>query len=247
MKSSASLGTSRLRTASATGSSGFRVEQTPTGVCLSYVAFNQVSIHNSNMLGAALLARAGVLTARADAIELARQAMLYSCARQSADGAWFYGEAPKYHWIDSFHTGYNLDSLKRYTDSTGNQEFAGHLARGYGYFKQHFLEHDGRTKYMHDRLFPVDIQCAAQAIDTLSYFSTDDAQALELACRVAHWTISNMQSPKGFFYYRDLGWMKIRTPMFHWGQGTMFKALAHLMGQLRAPGQPTAAVEVGTA
>ena len=51
--------------------------------------------------------------------------MLYSCARQNLDGAWFYGEAPKYHWIDSFHTGYNLDSLKRYVDSTNETEFGG--------------------------------------------------------------------------------------------------------------------------
>ena len=43
----------------------------------------------------------------------------------------------------------------------------------------------------------------------------------------------HMQAPEGYFYYRDLGWTKIRTPMFHWGQGTMFKALAHLMGKLR--------------
>ena len=38
-----------------------------------------------------------------------------------------------------------------------------------------------------------------------------------------------MQDPDGHFYYRDLGWKKIKTPMLHWGQGTMFKALAHLL------------------
>ena len=37
-------------------------EETKSGVCLSYVAFKQSSIHNSNMLGAALLARVGKLT-----------------------------------------------------------------------------------------------------------------------------------------------------------------------------------------
>src|SRR5215471_9581379 len=34
-------------------------EWTSNGVCLSYVPFDQVSIHNSNMIGAALLARVG--------------------------------------------------------------------------------------------------------------------------------------------------------------------------------------------
>jgi hypothetical protein len=42
-----------------------------------------------------------------------------------------------------------------------------------------------------------------------------------------------MQAPDGHFYYRDLGWTMIKTPMFHWGQGTMFKALAHLLSKLQ--------------
>ena len=81
-------------------------------------------------------------------------------------------QAPKYHWIDNFHTGYNLDSLKRYIDSTNETEFSAICQRGYKYFKHNFFESDGRTKYMHDRLLPIDIQCAAQAIDTLSLFSS---------------------------------------------------------------------------
>ncbi|MGE0023281.1 MAG: hypothetical protein AB7S70_06590 [Hyphomicrobium sp.] len=217
-------------------------EETQRGLCLSYVAFDQVSIHNSNMLGAALLARVGARLGRSEAIEVAGEAMRYSCERLNVDGGWYYGEASKYHWIDSFHTGYNLDSLKRYADSTHDSAFDGHLARGFAYFKQHFFEPDGRTRYMHDRLMPIDIQCAAQAIDTLAFFSEADPDALDLATRVARWTITHMQAPDGHFFYRDLGWMKIRTPMLHWGQGTSFKALAHLLVKLTdepAPQSPS--------
>ena len=73
---------------------------------------------------------------------------------------------------------------------------------------------------------------AAQAIDTLAFFSDDYAESLALACKVADWTFKNMQAADGHFYYRDLGWTKIKTPMLHWGQGTMFKALAHLAAKL---------------
>jgi hypothetical protein len=211
-------------------------ETTASGTCLSYVAFKQVSIHNSNLLGGALLARAGQATGRTEALEVARQSMRYSCARQNSDGAWFYADAPKYHWIDNFHTGYNLDSLKRYAISTGDASFDANRRCGYDYFKRSFFEPEGRPKYMHDRTFPVDIQCAAQAIDTLAFFADEDPDALDLACRVANWTIAHMQSPDGHFYYRDLGWKKIKTPMFHWGQGTMFKALAHLSTRLPGDG-----------
>jgi rhamnogalacturonyl hydrolase YesR len=209
-------------------------EQTTSGTCLSYVPFKQSSIHNSNMLGAALLARVAVHTGDGEAREVAREAMKYSCTRQNADGAWFYGEDAKYHWIDNFHTGYNLDCLKRYIDSTGDREYEPSLGTGFEYFKLHFFESDGRPKYYHDKDGPTDIQCAAQAIDTLAFFSESDPEALELSVKVAQWTIKNMQARDGHFYYRDLGWKKVKTPMFHWGQGTMFKALAHLLSKLKS-------------
>lgn len=208
-------------------------EKTSRGACLSYVAYAPISIHNSNMLGAAMLARTGSITGNSEALAVAREAMLYSCARLNEDGAWFYGEAPKYHWIDSFHTGYNLDSLKRYVTSTGDASFNGELERGLAYFQRSFFEADGRPRYYDNKLYPIDIQCAAQSIDTLAFFSDMAPGAIEQACKVASWTIDNMQDRDGHFYYRDLGWMKIRIPMLHWGQGTMFKALAQLAGKLQ--------------
>ena len=211
-------------------------ERTVSGTCLSYVAHHQVSIHNANLLGGALLARVGAAIARADFAELACESMRYSCTRQNDDGGWYYGEAKKYHWVDNFHTGYNLDSLRRNRDATGDPAFDAVMQRGFDYFHGTFFEHDGRPRYLHDRRMPTDIQCAAQAIDTLAFFGHDQLEALPLACRVADWTIAHMQAPDGHFYYRDLGWVKIRIPMFHWGQATMFKALAHLLERLQEPG-----------
>ena len=91
---------------------------------------------------------------------------------------------------------------------------------------------DGRPKYYHDKPEPIDIQCAAQAIDTLAFVSDAHPESLELAARISRWTIKNMQAPDGHFCYRDLGWTKVKTPMLHWGQGTMFKALAHLLSKV---------------
>jgi hypothetical protein len=47
--------------------------------------------------------------------------------------------------------------------------------------------------------------------------------------KVAQWTMANMQAADGHFIYRHLGWWKVSTPMLHWGQGTMVKALAVLL------------------
>ena len=204
-------------------------ERTNSGICLSYVAGSQSSIHNSNMLGAALLARAARLTDNQADATLAKEAMEYSCSRQRPDGSWYYGEEPKHLWIDNFHTAYNLDCLKRYMENTGDEAYKDNIRRGYDFFKRSFFEADAAPRYYHDRLYPIDIQCASQAIDTFSYFSDYDVEAINMACRVSAWTIENMQSRDGHFYYRKLPFCKVRTPLFHWGQATMFKALTHLL------------------
>lgn len=208
-------------------------ERTGVGDCISYFAHAQESIHNASMLGAAALARAARPAQRRDYAEVARSAMQYSCSRMLPNGAWWYAEDEQYHWIDNFHTGYNLDSLKCYIDYSGDTEFSGHLKHGLEFYQDHFFEDSGRPKYYHNRAYPIDIQCASQAIDTLSYFGAGDPESLALAVKVADWTIRNMQHRRGFFYYRKypLG-VTAKTPMLHWGQATMFKALAHLISRL---------------
>jgi len=204
-------------------------EHTSTGSCLSYVPFAQSSIHNSNMLGAGMLARCWAHTGDAQALAVARASMEYSCNRQRSDGSWWYGEEPKYHWIDNFHTGYNLDSLKWFVDSTGDAQAKVHLARGLEYFISTFFKADGTPRYYHDRTFPIDIQCAAQGIETLAFCGRHNSACLEMARTVADWTIRNMQGRDGHFFYRRYPLVTARTPYLHWGQATMFKALATLL------------------
>jgi hypothetical protein len=208
-------------------------EKTNEGDCLSYFAHAQESIHNANMLGAAALARTAHHLSRQDYVDVARAAMRYSCVRMLPNGAWWYAEEDKFRWIDNFHTGYNLDSLKCYIEYTGDTEFSGLLSKGLRFFKDHFFEPSGCPKYYHDRMYPIDIQCASQAIDTLANFAPEDPESLTLAVKVADWTIQHMQNRSGYFYYRKypMG-VTARTPMLHWGQATMFKGLAHLILRL---------------
>jgi rhamnogalacturonyl hydrolase YesR len=215
-------------------------EKTSSGDCLSYLAYTQESIHNASMLGAAVLARTGKHTGNAEYEKIARSAMLYSCSRQLPGGAWWYAEEPKYHWIDNFHTGYNLDSLKHYIDSTGDETWRKNLQCGLQYYMANFFESDGCPKYYHNRRYPVDIQCAGQSVETLAVFSELEPACLDLAARVARWVIANMQAGDGHFYYRIYPLMKAKTAMLHWGQGTMYKGLAQLAGKLHqaASGQP---------
>jgi hypothetical protein len=148
---------------------------------------------------------------------------------QRADGSWWYGEAEDLRWVDSFHTGYVLDSLWWYMVSTGDRQHRSAFQRGARFFVENFFLSDGTPKCYPDRTYPVDIQCAAQAIETLALLAGDwDASCWTLAEKVAAWTIANMQDTDGHFYYQRGRWWVNRTPMVHWGQATMLAALACL-------------------
>jgi hypothetical protein len=184
------------------------------------------------MLGAGLLARTAQHNGSSEFFRVAESAMEYSCSRQLPDGSWWYGEEQKYRWIDNFHTGYNLDSLDTYLKAANDAKFRPNLESGLTFYKAHFFEESGRPKYYHVRTYPVDIQCVAQSIETLARFSRRDPVCRDLARKVTAWTLSNMQDPDGHFYYRRYPLMTAKTPMLHWGQATMFKALARLFVNL---------------
>jgi hypothetical protein len=185
------------------------------------------------MLGAAILSRTAKYTGNTSYRQLARAAMEYSCSRQLRNGAWNYGEATNLHWIDNFHTGYNLDSLKCYIESSGDEDFRRNLGNGYKYYSDTFFEESGRPKYYHDRTYPVDSQCISQSIETLANFSDLEESALPLGLKVAGWAMQNMQDMDGHFYYRQYPVIKAKTPMLHWAQATMYRSLVLMMSKIQ--------------
>ncbi len=213
-----------------------RVPRTMTGSgsCINYQFSEKgdCTIHNQSMLAAAMLTRTAGHTGNPDYNMVAREAIKYTCIRQRPDGSWYYGEDPKYHWIDNFHTGYNLDALKCYIELTGDKTYKPVLERGFSFYKGNFFEKNGRPKYYHDRTFPIDSQCASQSIDTLTNFFDYDETARELAVRVAIWTITNMQDRSGYFYFMRYPFFVLKPPMIHWAQATTYKALVSLANKL---------------
>ena len=198
-------------------------------VCIRYVPESNAQVHNVNLLGAALLARVGVLTNERHFLEVARKAVLFSVRRQNADGSWYYGELPTQRWIDNFHTGFNLVALSHYRRYMADSSLDEVLQRGYVFWDQHFFMPDGAPKYYHDRLYPMDIHCAAQGILTYLEFAENNEQALTKAQQIAAWTIRNMRSVRGYFYYQKHRWYTIRIPYMRWSQAWMFYALSTLL------------------
>ena len=200
------------------------------GVCISYVPHMFSSVHNANMLGAAMLARTYSHTKDDELKSIAADAVAYTAGAQRADGSWWYGEAENLHWVDNFHTGYVLDCLWWYMNSTGDRRHAAAFQAGADFFVNNFFLEDGTPKYYPQRAWPIDIQCASQAIETLSMLAYAlNPKHLALAQKVAQWTIHNIQDPDGHFYFQKWPWGTNKTPMLHWGQATMLHAIASLL------------------
>ena len=86
------------------------------------------------MYAAATLARTAKYTNNTEYMDYAKMAMAYCCSKQNSDGSWFYGEERKFHWIDNFHTGYNLDALKSYINYSDDTDYEKNLRHGFYFF-----------------------------------------------------------------------------------------------------------------
>lgn len=203
------------------------------GRCIAYVPGLDTQVHNASTLSASLLARTYSHTRNESYLQLAKEAIQYTSQHQRENGSWFYGEREDMHWVDNFHTAYVLDCFLRYEESTGDQRFHQRMMKGYEYWKRTFFCEDGTPRYYDRKTLPIDIQCSSQAIDTLVYFSEVDPDAVDLAIKVAKWTIAHMQDSTGYFYYRRYSAGIVnKTATLHWGQATMMCALGSLYKSL---------------
>ena len=189
---------------------------------------SKAKVHNANFLAAALLSRLYHHTADERLIGPALQAARYSASRQREDGSWQYGELASQGWIDNFHTGYNLTSLRTIGRNLGTSEFEPHVRRGFAFYRNHFFREDGAVRYFHDRTYPIDIHCVAQSLLTLVEFRDLDSTNPDLVRLVYAWAMNHMWDRRGFFYYRVLRIVTIRASYMRWSQAWMLLALSAL-------------------
>ena len=207
------------------------------GVCIAYAPSKTNLVHNSNLLGAVALLRGWKLDGDAKQLEVARSAFAWSLAHQRTDGSWLYGVGQKWAWIDNFHTAYVLECLREGHALAGEDVVPpAAIESTYRYWRDTFFLADGTPRYYHDRTYPLDIQCAAQAIATLATCSDLDVDAVNLAHRVLRRTDEGLRRSDGLYGYRRGRLLANRLVAIHWGQSTMLEALGLLLEHCHADG-----------
>jgi len=201
--------------------------------CFSYSPHENDYVHNANALGASLLLRIARITGDAATREDAYASMAYTVNHQREDGAWCFAEGGRV-WVDSFHTGFVLESLRRFVDADEDScaEWRNNYERGVKYYAQHFFLEDGTPKYYDNQLYPIDIHSAAEAI---CFFSGEGTSLRCLTNRVINWMLANMWDTRGFFYYRKGRMIRTKIPYMRWSQAWALRALTTYLAVCKEP------------
>lgn len=189
------------------------------------------TVYNASLLGSKLLAYCYHYTGNTNFKELAEKSVRACCEMQSQDGSWMYGMLPVQSWIDSFHTGYNLEALAKYQKLTGDFSFDENIEKGFDFYIRNFFENNSIPKYYHNKTYPIDIHCPGQLFVTL-YNMNKFSEYKDLASRILLWTITNMQDEKGYFYYQIKERFSSRISYMRWSNAFMFNALSNYLLEL---------------
>lgn len=204
-----------------------------SGFLFSYSPLNgNNTVFNASLLGAKILSQLYAYNNKEEYKTTASSAIKAAVEAQNEDGSWVYGMLPVQSWIDSFHTGYNLDALQTYQDKTGDTQFQDSITKGFNYYIENFFLEDGTPKYYHDKTYPIDIHCPGQLFVNLSVnkkFEENEA----LAGKVFQWVTENMQDKKGYFYYQLKEGMSSKISYMRWSNAFMFNALSYYLLEQR--------------
>ena len=198
-----------------------------SGFLFSYSNINgNNTVLNASLLGVKTLSICYKYSKNEIYKEQAKQAVVAACSAQSSDGSWVYGLLPIQSWIDSFHTGYNLDAISTYQKFCNDFDFKKNIDDGFQFYIKKFFTHDGIPKYYHNKTYPIDIHCPGQLFVTLS--KLDKFKTYEkLADKVMLWTINNMQSDKGYFYYQLRRFFSSKISFMRWSNAFMFNSMVY--------------------
>ena len=191
----------------------------------SYSPLDTSVVFNASLLGSRLLARVYSFTKEKELIDEAKKSVEFCCSFQKPEGSWSYGTLPFHQWIDNFHTGYNLECIADYMKYSGDELYKNNVAKGFEYYINTFFTEEGIAKYYNNAVYPVDIHAPAQMIITLAKLDKFKAYK-NVADKVMEWTIKNMQSPQGYFYYQVNKYFSSKISYMRWAQAWMFYALS---------------------
>ncbi len=201
--------------------------------CFSYSTLDKSQIFNASLLTSRFLARVYHFTNDIILKEASKKSVQFCVNHQNKDGSWYYGLANNQKWIDSFHTGYNLEAIYDYQLYTKDRIYNDSFDKGLRYYLSTFFHKKGISRYYASSTYPfVDIHSIAELI--VLYAKTGSFnEKYNLVNSILGRVIENMQHQDGYFYHQATRHYKIKIPYIRWCQAWMFYALSWYIIKLR--------------
>ncbi len=218
------------------------VEEGEGGMWFRYFVDHDAAVYNVTALTGTLMLRVAAHTREEFLVDLGRRALRFVLRGQNEDGSWHYARGPQGRWIDGFHTGYVLEALSQAAflapDSAAEVRRA--LHRGARFYHERMFTPHGLPCYLADRLYPIEVQNCAQAIQTWSllgcFLPEGNARARQVADAVTHALFrpsSAGGNEAGYFVMSRGRWWTNALPAVRWGQAPMLLAFTHLLAAER--------------
>lgn len=199
---------------------------TEEGFIFSYSPLDKMQVYNASLLGSKLLARVYSYTKNEELLSLALQSIKACASVQRKDGAWRFGADKIQTWVDSFHTGYKLESIAEYQKYSNDYSFKENIEIGKNYYINNFFLEDGTPKYYDHKTNPIDIHCPAEFVASM-YRLDNYKNTKDMIEKTLLWTIENMQDKsKDYFYYQINSGVPSKIPYMRWAQAWMFYGMS---------------------
>lgn len=207
------------------------VTETVDGICFSYTEEEADCCYNASLLGAEMLAIVYSLNGDKELYKMVKRCVDFVLAHQHEDGCWAYNidvKTGKERMQVDFHQGFVLCSLENIKNllSLHDNQLDMAIKKGLKYYRRVQFNDRGVSLWRIPKQYPIEIHNQAQGIITFTKLGKYAKDYAEFAEVIAEWTIRNMQSKKGFFYYRIFKWYTIRIPYMRWSQAWMMIAMS---------------------
>jgi hypothetical protein len=210
------------------------VTELPEGISFSYTHLSKGCCYNASLLAAEVLAKADFLEKTIIHTDKINKAIDFVLSKQKPDGEWWYSYNPEKDTerkqID-FHQGFVLISLSNLNQLLPNpsKDVTEAIEKGLKFYKSSQFLNNGQSLWRLPKKWPVDIHNQSQGIITFSQLREYDDSYFQFAHKIAEWTINNMQSKDGYFYYRKTPFFMNKIPYIRWSQAWMMLALAEIV------------------
>jgi len=140
-----------------------------------------------------------------------------------------------FHTKDSLMLKYSSHAMNYIIKKQRNHRYANQLEKGIQHYKKYMFLATGQPILYHPKYRPnllrrmqarTDIRDCAQGIIVFKILNSAESDLF--ASKIASWTIKEMQSQHGYFFYQANHFFKIKIPYIRW-QAWMLLALSYLI------------------